>query len=97
MSKIEGAAAERASSILPDIPIENLFSEMGYPDPVHRTPQRWLSRKSAAEFLNVTIRTIDNYIKAGKVETKQKTVKGHKRIFVSNKSLIDIQDQKELA
>ena len=75
---------------LPVIPLEDLFLEI----PVPEMPLRWLSVKTVIRILGVTERQIRNYIKQGKVDYIHKTVNGHKRVFISNRSVYRIYDRR---
>ena len=74
---------------LPDIPLEELFPEIEYPD-IHKSPLRWWSVKTTMEYLGVSMRQVRRYIKAGKLQYQYKTVKGRKRVFISNQSAIEL-------
>lgn len=76
-------------SILPNIPLEDLFTEL--PLDIDRDiPLRWWSVKTAGEYLGVSERTLRTYIAEGKVVWKYKTVKGHGRILIDNRSVISL-------
>ncbi len=76
-------------SILPNIPLEDLFTEL--PLDIDRDiPLRWWSVKTAGKYLGVSERTLRTYIAEGKVVWKYKTVKGHRRILVDNRSVISL-------
>lgn len=75
---------------LPEIPIEDLFTEI----PISEVPLRWLSVKTVTDILDVTERTVRNYIREGKVDCIRKTVSGRKRVFISNRSVYDILDKR---
>ena len=74
---------------LPDIPLEELFPEIEYPD-IHKSPLRYWSVKTTMEYLGVSERMIRYYLKQGKLQYQHKTVKGRKRVFISNHSAIDL-------
>jgi hypothetical protein len=76
---------------LPNIPLEDLFKII----PLYDPPLRWFSVKSAMNILGVSERTIRNYIKNGKLQHKYKTIKGRKRVFISNRSVYALQDKKD--
>lgn len=81
-------------SNLPNIPVEDLFQEIEFPD-ANKIPFRWWNVKTAREYLGVSERTIRRYIEAGKLEIRRKTVKGHIRVYVSNLSVIDLADNRK--
>ena len=74
---------------LPQIPVEDLFTEMEYPD-VNKPPLRYWSVKTTMEYLGVSMRQVRRYLKDGKLQYQYKTVKGRKRVFISNQSAIDL-------
>lgn len=74
---------------LPQIPVEDLFTEMEYPD-ANKPPLRYWSVKTTMEYLGVSMRQVRRYLKAGKLKYQYKTVKGRKRVFISNQSAIDL-------
>lgn len=77
---------------LPEIPVEDLFTEI----PIPEVPLRWLSVKTATDILSVTERTVRNYIKVGKVECIRKTVSERKRVFISNRSVYALLDKRDI-
>ena len=72
---------------LPVIPLEELFEEIPYPDR-YKTPLRYWSVKTTMEYLGVSMRQVRRYLKAGKLKCQYKLVKGRKRVFISNHSVI---------
>lgn len=53
-------------------------------------PLRWWSVKTTMSYLRVSERQIRRYLKSGKLEKKYKTVKGRKRVYISNQSAISL-------
>lgn len=90
--KREKMDAEKGT--LPSIPLEDLFTEVPL-DIDRNIPLRWWSVKSAVEYLGVSERTVRDYIAEGKVECKYKIIKGHKRVFISNRSVIELADMRK--
>lgn len=76
------------TSYLADIPIENLFTYIELPK--EKMPLRWWSMQTTIEWLGVCDRTIRRYMEEGKLEYKYKKVKGRKRIYFSNHSVISL-------
>lgn len=79
--------------ILPHIPLDDLFTMI--PVEKNRIPVRWWSVKTVIEYLGVSESTVRRYIKTGKVEYKYKTVKGHKRVYICNRSVIDLANERK--
>lgn len=77
---------------IPFIPMDRLFSEI---DIARKEPLRWWSVKTAREYLGVSERTMRRYIASGKLESCRKTVKGHTRVYLSNRSVIGLYNDRE--
>ncbi len=69
-----------------NIPLEDLFPVMEYP--TDRIPVRWWNMKTTAKYLEVSERTVRRYKADDKLEYKYSTVKGHRRVYFSNVSVI---------
>lgn len=77
---------------IPFIPMDRLFSEI---DIDRKEPLRWWSVKTAREYLGVSERTMRRYISSGKLESCRKTVKGHIRVYLSNRSVIELNNDRK--
>ena len=69
--------------MLPDIPITELFSYQEFP--MERVALRWYSSKTTMEMLGLR-----RYAEDGRLEKKYKTVKGRKRVYYSNVSVLKL-------
>lgn len=79
-------------SYLPDIPLEALFTEIELPK--EKIPQRWWSIKTTAKYLGVSERTVRRYRAEGKLEYKYLMVKGHRKVYFTNRSVISVYEDR---
>lgn len=73
---------------LPNIPLEELFTEIELPE--DKIPLRWWNMKTTAEYLGVSERTVRRYKAEGKLEYKYQMIKGHRKVYFSNRSVISV-------
>ncbi len=78
---------------LPNIPLEELFTEMEYPR--GQIPLRWWNIKTTKEYLEVSESTIRRYKAKGELEYKYVMVKGHRKVYFSNNSVMRLKDKLE--
>lgn len=81
-------------SIIPNIPLEDLFTEMEFP--TEKVPLRWWTMKTTADHLEVSERTVRRYKAEGKLEYKYVMVKGHRKVYFTNHSVIAVKEDKRL-
>lgn len=74
--------------MLPDIPITELFSYQEFP--MERVALRWYSSKTTMEMLGIKERQLRRYAEDGRLEKKYKTVKGRRRVYYSNVSVLTL-------
>lgn len=77
---------------LPEIPLEDLFTPIDLPE--EKIPQRWWSMKTTVEYLGVSERTVKRYKAEGKLEYKYLMVKGHRKIYFTNISVISVYEDR---
>ncbi len=73
---------------VPNIPLEDLFTVQDYPDPIDDIPLRWWSKETTIEYLGVAESTVRRYKAEGKLEYKYLMVKGHRKVYYTNRSVI---------
>ena len=71
-----------------NIPLEELFTEIELPE--DKIPLRWWNMKTTAEYLGVSERTVRRYKAEGKLEYKYQMIKGHRKVYFSNRSVISV-------
>lgn len=74
--------------MLPDIPITELFSYQEFP--MERVALRWYSSKTTMEMLGIKERQLRRYAEDDRLEKKYKTVKGRRRVYYSNVSVLEL-------
>lgn len=74
--------------MLSDIPITELFSYQEFP--MDRVALRWYSSKTTMEMLGIKERQLKRYAEDGRLEKKYKTVKGRRRVYYSNISVLEL-------
>lgn len=77
---------------LPNIPLEELFTEIELPE--DKIPLRWWNMKTTAEYLGVSERTVRRYKAEGKLEYKYQMIKGHRKVYFSNRSVISVYEDR---
>ena len=82
------ARAKEGGKVLPDIPITELFSYQEFP--MERVALRWYSSKTTMEMLGIKERQLRRYAEDGRLEKKYKTVKGRRRVYYSNISVLEL-------
>lgn len=75
---------------IPNIPLEELFTEIELPE--DKIPLRWWNMKTTANYLGVSERSVRRYRAEGKLEYKYQMVKGHRKVYFSNRSVISINE-----
>lgn len=75
---------------LPNIPLEDLFTVQEFPDPVDEISLRWWNKETVADYLGVSERTVRKYKAEGKLECKYITVKGYKKPYYTNRSVVKL-------
>lgn len=75
---------------LPYIPLEDLFTVHEFPDPADEIPLRWWNKETVADYLGVSERSVRRYKAEGKLECKYITVKGYKKPYYTNRSVVKL-------
>lgn len=75
-----------------NIPLEELFTEIELPE--DKIPLRWWNMKTTAEYLGVSERTVRRYKAEGKLEYKYQMIKGHRKVYFSNRSVISVYENR---
>ncbi len=78
---------------LPNIPLEELFTEIELPE--DKIPLRWWNMKTTTEYLGVSERSVRYYKAEGKLEYKYLMVKGHRKVYFSNRSVISVAEDRK--
>lgn len=76
-----------------ETPLDGLFQTIEYPDELIHTPLKWISLKSAKKVLGIGDRQIQRYADSGKLERTYKTVKGHRKVYYSNRTVYMLRDE----